>query len=149
MRLPTKWIVLLVLCSATGPGLGASAGQRTPLNGSEIEKALTGNLVSYSPAGWADAGVHEEFHEGGVWKGVYYSRGPIGFTGHWAIRNAELCVSPDKGTIVALWFVGDRCRAVWRDKTTGQLFLNHVDPRFRLEALPLTVKNLKTLVYVR
>jgi hypothetical protein len=150
MSLPTKWIMPFVLCLATAPVLGASSEQRTPLNDTDIGEALTGNLVSYSPPGWADAGIHEEFHEGGVWRGIYYSRGPRPFTGHWAIRNAQLCVSPDKGAIVAQWFIGDRCRTVWRDRRTGRLFLEHLDPRpYGLEALPLGVKKLKAPSGVR
>ena len=148
MRLTIKCIMLLVVCSAVAPGSGASAEERTPLRGVEIAKTLTGNLVSYSPAGWADAGIHEEFHEGGIWRGIYYSRGPVEFTGHWRVRNALLCVSPDKGTIVALWFAGERCRTVGHDKKTGELFLEHLNPRHGTEALPLSVKNLRTFAEV-
>ena len=63
------------------------------LNSQEIKDTLTGKMISYEPPGSADARVHEEFHEGGGWRGIRYSRGPIPFSGEWFARDNKLCVT--------------------------------------------------------
>lgn len=149
MRLLRKLVMLIVGWFVIMPVFAVNADPTKRLNGHEIRTALTGNFISYYPAGMADAGIHEEFHEGGFWRGKYYSRGPMGFTGHWMTRNGQLCVSPDKGTIVARWFSGDHCRAVWRDKA-GQLFLEHLNPHLQERGLlPLKIESLKVFANVR
>ena len=145
MRIPGRLpIAIIGALAVTLPAFGWNAAQKKLLDPSEIRITLTGKLVSYSPPGWADAGLHEEFHEAGVWKGVYYSRGPIGFSGRWEVQKNQLCVLPDRGTIVAAWFAGQRCRNVWRIEESGQLLMEDLKPDFaKLGPLPLSVKDLR------
>lgn len=113
---------------ALAPAPMPQGGPKHPvsLRQAEIRKALTGKLVSYSPPGWADAGVHEEYHSNGTWRGIRYGRGPIPFSGRWSIRNDQLCVQADKETIAVRFPSGQRCRHVWRDEATGRLWINHL-----------------------
>lgn len=92
-----------------------------PLKASELRDALVGKLISYNPPGWADIGVHEEFHPDGSWRGILYGRGPIPFTGRWAIQGDQMCVTADSGTVAESWHKGEYCRKVWRNPKTGQL----------------------------
>lgn len=96
------------------------------LDSSQIRAALTGKIVRYSPPGWADADVHEEFRPDGKWGGIVYGRGPMGFAGRWDVRNDQLCVVAEQGLWAALrervWY----CRMVWRDPQTGRLLMDHV-----------------------
>lgn len=148
MRLILNLALVIGTCSAITPVFAGTPYMKV-LNNQAIRGALTGNLISYSPAGWLDAGIHEEFHKNGLWRGTYYSRGPVRFDGQWAIKAGRLCVSPSSGTFVTRWFSGDRCRAVWRDRA-GHLFSEHLNPRpYGSDLLPLMVKSLKAFGYVR
>ncbi|MBO9622665.1 MAG: hypothetical protein J7500_08125 [Sphingomonas sp.] len=109
------------------------------LGAAEIRAALSGKVIAYGPKGWADAGIHEEFQEKGIWKGIYYSFGPIPFSGRWSVVGNQLCVSPDRRAIVAHWFEGSRCRSIWRERTSGALKLEHLNPGFD-KIGPLSVK---------
>jgi hypothetical protein len=101
----------------------AGSAQLRQLDGEEIRAALTGNLVSYSKPGWADTGVHEEFHDGGRWRGIRYSRGPIPFSGRWHIENSQLCVTAETGVVAGILRDGPLCRAVWRDEAIDGLLM--------------------------
>jgi hypothetical protein len=100
------------------------------LDASEIRAALTGNLVHYSPPGWADAGAHEEFHPDGKWGGMRYGRGPMPFSGQWDVRDDQLCVHARQGLWEKLerpeWF----CRTLWRDTRSGALRMDHIAAGF-------------------
>ena len=120
-------IALSALASA--PMLAGDKVHPVSLSPAEIREALTGKLVSYSPAGLADAGVHEEYHRNGLWRGKIYGRGPSPFSGQWSIRGNQLCVQADQGAIIRRLAAGKRCRQVWRDKATGRLWINHLIPR--------------------
>lgn len=100
------------------------------LKSAEIRVALTGKLVSYSPSGWADADVHEEYHQGGRWRGIQYSRGPLPFAGRWEVQGDELCVKGERDP-PRLAPIGRICRSVWRDDRTGQIWIAHVTNRDR------------------
>ena len=144
-----KSLGLIGILICIGPtAVFASASQDQQLNSGDIRIALVGKLVAYAPAGWADAGIHEEFHEGGQWKGIYYSRGPIPFSGRWAIQNNQLCVVPDRDAVVAAWFDGRRCRNVWRVGETGRLLIKHLNPSFAKSGpLPMTITDLSESQY--
>jgi hypothetical protein len=96
------------------------------LGSAEIRHSLVGKLIAYSPPGWADAGVSEEFHEGGKWRGLYLSRGPVDFSGRWSVEANQLCVVADRGSFAEKWHAGKYCRQVWKNKRTGQLLLTHL-----------------------
>lgn len=96
----------------------------TRLSSVEIRSALAGNLARYSPPGWADAGAHEEYHDG-RWSGVRYSRGPIPFSGRWHVDDSRLCVTAERGYVAGRLREGALCRAVWRDGRTGDLLMDH------------------------
>lgn len=100
--------------------------QMVRLGDADIRTALAGNLISYSPPGWFDAGAHEEFHRDGTWRGIRYSRGPIGFSGVWAIKDDQLCVSQIQGLWEKIGGPAELCRALWRDAQTGGLWIDHV-----------------------
>ena len=141
MRLRHAFIPIAALLSTAPAGAGL-ADEARRLSGGEVRRALTGKLIAYSPPGWADAGVHEEFHPDGSWRGLGYSRGPVPFSGGWSIRGDQLCVRPAPRSMVAAWFEGSRCRYLWRDRATGPLRIEHLDPR-RGGLLQLAVKSLK------
>ncbi|MBB3472951.1 hypothetical protein FHY03_001218 [Sphingomonas sp. BK345] len=143
MRLPVRLTVLLVVCATKAQAVVSGSEQRVALSGVEVTKAFTGFSISYAPSGWADAGIHEEYHKGGIWRGFYYSRGPVPFAGKWRVSKGQLCVSPDTSAIVSRWFVGERCRTVWRDKTTGRLLVKHLNPRLEDDTYSVQVRDLR------
>lgn len=143
MRLPIRLTVLLVVCATEAQAVVSGSEQKVALSGMEITKAFTGFSISYSPSGSADAGVHEEYHEGGIWRGFYYSRGPVPFAGRWRVSKGQLCVSPDTSALVSRWFVGERCRTVWRDKVTGLLLVKHLNPRLKDNPYSVRVRDLR------
>ena len=137
-------LTLILAAASTGNLAQAQISvQQVLTDASEIHTALSGKLVYYSPAGLADAGIAEEFHADGSWRGTYYSRGPIGFSGRWKTESGRVCVLPDAETIVAKWFPGWRCRTVWRGSDTSSLAIEYLDPRFAsLEPSLVAVKDL-------
>lgn len=121
------WSIVLSVLGATalitsppGPYASNPAGAKQ-LNAAKIRKALIGKSVSYSPPGSADAGLHEEYHSDGTWRGALYGAAIIGFTGRWIIKDGELCVTADPRTIAEHWHAGQYCRQVWRDRGSSQL----------------------------
>ncbi|MGY4397350.1 hypothetical protein ACVWZA_002544 [Sphingomonas sp. UYAg733] len=127
-RLMTTHILVATLLSGTANPCGAAERPRS-LSSPEIRTALTDKMISYSPPGWADAGISEVFYSDGKWIGTYYSRGPIEFSGRWIIESNEICVTPDAKAIVSKWFSGSRCRTVWRGGNDNGLSIEHLDPR--------------------
>lgn len=119
------WAIATLIAATLAPNVGAPSGLEK-LGAAEIRKALRGKSASYSPAGWADAGLYEEYHGDGTWRGFLLGRGPIKFAGRWIIKNNELCVTADPGTIAARWHAGEYCRPVWRDRETAQLRMNYL-----------------------
>jgi hypothetical protein len=142
-----KAFMLIGASLCAGPtALCARASQNRQLGGGDIRIALFGKLIAYEPAGSADAGIHEEFRKGGLWQGIYYSRGPVRFSGRWMVQGDQLCVLPDRRAIVALWFDGRRCRSVWRAGKTGRLLIEHLSPRFAsLGPLPVVIRELHAI----
>jgi hypothetical protein len=122
-------LVSTLLC-VSAPANSGIVRQDRLLGVAEIRAALSGKAIACAPEGWADAGIHEEFHESGIWKGIYYSRGPVGFSGRWSVVGNQLCVAPNRGTIVARWFEGNRCRSIWRGSKSGALKIEHLSPNF-------------------
>ena len=113
------WQVLLMVAWSAGPE--ASAEQRR-LSGREISHSLVGKHVTYGLPG-AVAGVHEEFDRGGIWQGLRYIRGPVGFSGRWKVEGDRLCVHAEDGLPGSLWEQGWVCREVWRDPNSRSLFM--------------------------
>ena len=137
-----------VLIAAALAGFGSATGptnvtQLRQLSSREIASAYRGNLVAYSPPNAFDAGVHEEFHEDGLWRGLRYSRGPVPFAGRWKVEKDQLCVRSEQGLRGATWERGWVCRKVWKD-TSGKLFMPHLTPgtRLKLEPMELSVRKL-------
>jgi hypothetical protein len=137
-------LLLIAIALDGGPSIAAeneTPGQR--LNTLEMSSELVGKTISYSPPGYLDAGISEDFNVNGSWGGYYYSRGPVRFSGQWHIRNNQVCVTPDKEAIVAQWFSGTRCRAVFRIPGAGGLSIEGLDPRHADEGLlPVSITNL-------
>lgn len=121
-------VLISTLLCVSAPASSGSVRQDHLRGVTEIRAALVGKAIAYAPEGWADAGIHEEFHESGIWKGIYYSRGPVGFSGRWTVVGNQLCVTPDRRTIVARWFEGNRCRSIWRGSKSGALKIEHLNP---------------------
>ena len=119
------WYACAMVVLMTGsPASGRS--DAIPLDGAAIRQAMIGKAVRYSPPGSADAGVREEFHADGTWRGVRLGRGPIPFSGRWTIAKGSLCVTADRGSPAERWLTGRYCRTVWRSATTGQLRMDHL-----------------------
>jgi hypothetical protein len=144
MGLSKVWLVLAIgsLGVAT-PAICQSAPATELLGSAEIRHSLVGKLIAYSPPGWADAGVSEEFHEDGKWRGIRYSRGPVDFSGRWSVEANQLCVVADKGSSAEKWHAGKYCRQVWKNKRTGRLLLAHLTGADGLQVL--SVRGLATL----
>lgn len=136
--LPKSLALVSTLLCASAPANSGAVRQDRLIGVTEIRAALSGKAIAYAPEGWADAGIHEEFHESGIWKGIYYSRGPGRFSGRWTVVGDRLCVTPDRRTIVARWFEGNRCRSIWRGSKSGALKIEHLSPRFAKSG-PLSV----------
>ena len=138
--------LLVAFAAAAAAGAGSSKAKLHQLNSREVASALAGKLASYSPPGWADAGVHEEYHIGGMWRGIRYGRGPVSFSGRWKIENGQLCVRAESGLAGAPWERGWVCRKVWRDHVSGKLLMAHmsfgIDPKRGLGPLELLVRQL-------
>lgn len=130
MSLRQIWAILAAVpLSIATPSVDAHAAERLlPLRSGEIEKALVGKLILYNPD-MMDAGIHEEFHPGGVWRGILYGRGPISFSGRWSIVGDRICVQADKGTHAEHWHAGLYCRQVWQNPETGALLIDHLSDR--------------------
>jgi hypothetical protein len=137
---------MATLLSGISANACSAAEPSRPLSAPEIRTALTDKIISYSPPGWADAGISEVFHSDGTWTGIYYSRGPIGFSGRWIIENNEICVTPEPTAIVSKWFPGSRCRTVWRGSDNKGLSIEHLDPTRDYPSGPLivSIRNLST-----
>ena len=144
MSLSKAWLALAIgtLVVAT-PAFCQSAPATELLGSAEIRHSLIGKLIFYSPPGWADAGIHEEFHEDGKWRGIYYSRGPVDFSGRWSVEANQLCVVADRGSIAEKWHAGKYCRQVWKNKHTAQLLLAHLTGVDGLQIV--SVRDLTTL----
>jgi hypothetical protein len=143
VRLPIKSTVLLLVCATEAQAVAKGSEKKVALSGMEITKSFTGSSINYSPSGWADADIHEEYHRSGTWRGFYYSRGPVPFAGKWRVSKGQLCVSPDTSAVASRWFVGERCRTVWRDKTTGRLLVKHLNPRLEDDPYSVQVRDLR------
>ena len=117
------WLILAIACLDIGaaPVSAGAPDGFVPLRSDEIRKALVGKLISYSPPGSADMGIHEEFHPGGTWRGILYGRGPIPFSGRWSIDDDQICVESDGGSAAERWHSGRYCRKVWQDRKSGEL----------------------------
>lgn len=105
---------------------GPAQAQRVRLDDAAIRAALVGNLITYSPPGWYDAGAHEEFPTDGTWRGIRYSFGPIDFSGLWEIKGGQLCVSDIHGLWETMGAPAELCRSLWRDVHTGALWMDHI-----------------------
>lgn len=95
------------------------------LSAEEIEVVLTAKSALYSPPGWGDAGMLEEFHTEGRWSGVHYGRGPSPFGGQWITKDNQLCIRVEYGLEfyhLRKWF----CRSVWRQVGSGSLYMDHL-----------------------
>jgi hypothetical protein len=90
------------------------------LDEAEIRAVFAGKSISYEKPGTADAGVHEEFHEDGSWRGIRYSRGPISFSGRWYLDRSRLCVVVKSGYVAGALRHGPLCRSIWRDELSGE-----------------------------
>ena len=128
-RLMTTHVLVATLLGGIPANAVSGAERSRSLRAPEIRTALIDKTISYSPPGWADAGVSEVFHSDGTWTGIYYTFGPIGFAGRWIIEDNKICVSPDAKAIVSKWFSGSRCRTVWRGRNDKKLSIEHLDPR--------------------
>ena len=118
---------LIAALSVSAPAL--SEGSRTEgkqLRAAEIRQTLSGKLVSYSPPGWADVGVHEEFRDDGTWGGIHYGRGPDPFSGRWTVKNDKLCVTAESGSIAQKWHPSEYCRKVWQVGEMKQLRMGYL-----------------------
>ena len=128
-RLILTHILVATLLSGISANACSAAERSQSLSAPEIQTALIDKVISYSPPGWADAGISEVFHSDGTWTGIYFSRGPIFFSGRWIIQRNEICVTPDAKAFVSKWFLGSRCRTVWRGADDKGLSIKHLDPR--------------------
>jgi hypothetical protein len=128
-RLMALHILVAILLGGLSANACNAAERSRSLSAPEIQTALIDKIITYSPPGRADAGISEVFHSDGTWTGIYYSRGPIGFSGRWIIEDNEICVTPDAKAIVSKWFLGSRCRTVWRGTDDKGLSIEHLDPR--------------------
>jgi len=142
MGLSKVWMTLAILGIAT-PAFSQGAPTTLPLSSVEIRHSLIGKLIDYSPPGWADADVSEQFHEDGKWQGAALSRGPIPFSGRWSIEADKLCVVSNRGSFAEKWHHGKYCRQVWKNKRTGQLLMAHLTGFKELQIL--SVRDPKTL----
>jgi hypothetical protein len=142
-RLMTTHILVATLLSGISANACSAAERSRSLSAPEIRTALIDKMITYSPPGWADAGISEVFHSDGTWTGIYHSRGPIGFAGRWIIEDNEICVTPDAKAIVSKWFSGSRCRTVWRGANDKGLSIEHLDPRQSpLDPLVVSIRDL-------
>ena len=139
------WITLII-CAAVasfGPHSDNHQALLRRLTSDEITSALRGRIVSYSPPGWSDAGVQEEYDEDGGWTGMRFGRGPFPFSGSWTIRKDQLCVRAEKGLTGDKWQHGWVCRKVWMD-SSGKLLMAHMifglSPQLGLGPLELSIR---------
>lgn len=119
------WTVTALITATVIPNANDPAGAE-PLGTIEIQKALIGKSVRYSPPGSADAGMSEEYHSDGTWRGTLYGAGVGSFAGRWTIKNGEICVTADPRTIAERWHSGEYCRQVWRDRVLSQLRMDYL-----------------------
>jgi len=131
--------VLASCCSQPGQ----ASGSLRQLTSSEIGTALKGKLVLYAPPGFADAGIHEEYHGDGRWAGIRYGRGPLPFAGRWKVQKNQLCVQTERGLSGGQWERGWWCRKVWKD-TSGKLLMMHLTlgESLKLDLMKLSVRQL-------
>lgn len=113
------------------------------LSSREINELLTGKMITYSPPGWADAGVHEEFHEGGEWRGIRYSRGPVPFSGQWFTKENKLCVTSPRTISSSVSEGAPFCREVRLAKGGRQILIAHIAWRDQ-EMMVAEVQSLQT-----
>ncbi len=138
------WLALAIgTLGVATPAFCQNAPATEPLGSAEIRHSLIGKWLYYSPPGSADAGVGEEFHEDGKWRGTASSRGPVDFSGRWSVEANQLCVVADRGSVAEKWHAGKYCRQVWKNKHTAQLLLAHLTGNSGLQIL--TVRDLTTL----
>jgi hypothetical protein len=136
------YALLIGSLTATG-AFGQSTHETKPLSSAEIRHSLIGKQASYSPPGWADAGIVEAFHEDGKWLGTYISRGPVSFSGRWSVEDDQICVVADRGSVAQKWHARKYCRQVLENKRTKQLLLDHVNGTPGVGLQILSVRNLK------
>ena len=130
MKRTIAWPLLaLAALNYCAPAMSASDAQGAKrLTSAEIQKALSGKIIVYSPAGWADADVSEEYHTDGTWGGILYSVGPTPFSGRWFVANDQVCVVAERG-VAQRWHDGQYCRDLWRERTTGHLRMTYLADR--------------------
>ncbi|MGY2735536.1 hypothetical protein [Sphingomonas sp. UYP23] len=117
----TSLIAALMALGATEFSAQANSPDGVSLSSNEIRKALAGKSIRYSPPGWAEVAMYEEFHSDGVWSGVEAGRGAWSFSGRWLITANQICVTADAGTSFERWHSGQSCRKIWQDRKTGLL----------------------------
>ena len=121
-----------------------------PLKPGEISKALVGKRISYVPPGWTDAGLEEEFHPDGIWRGLLYDRVPIPFSGRWSIDDGKMCVTADRGNFAERWHTGRHCRLVWKNRTSGELLIDYLpDQRSSSRKIGLQTLSVRELATIK
>lgn len=113
----------------TEPALAQLPAAQQMTEGATVRALLSDKLVGYSLPGWADTEIWERFQSDGSWTGTHLGRGPVNFSGRWSIEGNRVCVIADKGTRIAKWFSGSRCRVIWREENTGRLSMEYLNPR--------------------
>jgi hypothetical protein len=131
----TRLALAIATLGVATPAFCQGAPSTVQLGSAEIRHSLLGKLIYYSPPGWSDTGVGEEFHEDGKWRGIAYSRGAVDFSGRWSVEANQLCVVADKGSFAEKWHAGKYCRRVWKNKRTGQLMLVHLSGHSGLQTV--------------
>jgi len=119
------FLITPLLLAATLAAAKTGPTDLKPLRSEEIQVILEGKSALYSPPGWGDAGMLEEFRNKGRWSGVHYGRGPSAFAGQWKIKDDQLCIRVEQGLEIARlqeWF----CRAVWRQEGSARLYMDHL-----------------------
>lgn len=131
MQRQKAWPILVtgLMCMASSAFGDEGPEDSFPLKSGEIREAFVGKGISYTPTNSADMGIREEFHSDGRWRVVLYGRGPIPSSGKWSIADDQMCVAADGGTHAELWHSGRYCRAVWRDRKTGELRIEYLPDR--------------------
>lgn len=141
-RVMTNHIMVAMLLCGTSSETCSAGEKSASLGAPAMPTVLFDRAIFYSPPGWFDAGIKEDFHSDGTWTGIYFSRGPVGFAGRWIIKNSKICVTPDAKTIVSYWFSGARCRTVWSSPDGKILSIEHLNPSVAEGPLVVSISDL-------